>query len=155
MAVRSAGIVLYQVEDGEIFVLLVHPGGPFWRRRDLGAWSIPKGQYGREEDPEDAARREFSEEVGCLPECALQPLGSIRQGNGKQVTAFAAEAAFDPAEFRSNSFEMEWPARSGSMQSFPEVDRVEWFALPVAQRKILKAQQPLLERLQALVLGRG
>jgi predicted NUDIX family NTP pyrophosphohydrolase len=131
-----------------IRVLLVHPGGPFWRKRDAGAWSIPKGEIGEGEDPAAAARREFAEEVGAIPEGPLHPLGDIVQAGGKRVTAFAVEGWFDPAELRCNSFLLQWPPRSGRMQEFPEVDRAAWFDLGEAHGKILEGQRPFLDRLQ-------
>ncbi len=151
MAIRkSAGILLYKRAVDGISVLLVHPGGPFWARRDLGAWSIPKGEYSDDEQPEAAARREFAEELGQDFPGALQPLGEVRQKGGKLVVAFAAEADFDVAALRSNLFEMEWPPRSGRRQSFPEVDRVEWFLLPAARQKIIAGQRPLLDLIEAI-----
>lgn len=150
MAADSAGILLYKRSEGELRVLLAHPGGPFWRRKDLGAWSIPKGERTADEDPETAARREFAEELGPPPEGPLQPLGRIRQRGGKEVEAFALEGDFEVSGLRSNLFSMEWPPRSGRMQSFPEIDRAEWFALPAAREKILARQQALLDRLEAL-----
>ena len=138
-----------QVEDG-IRVLLVHPGGPFWSKRDLGAWSIPKGEYTGDEEPEAAARREFAEELGIELQHALRPLGEVSQKGGKLVVAFAAEGDFDVTALRSNMFEIEWPPRSGRRQSFPEVDRAEWFTLPVARQKIIDGQRPLLDRLEAV-----
>jgi predicted NUDIX family NTP pyrophosphohydrolase len=130
--------------------LLVHPGGPFWRRKDTGAWSIPKGQIEDEEEARACAIRELEEELGPAPELdpeQLIELGSIRQKAGKLVEAWAAEADFDPATLASNTFSMEWPPRSGSEQEFPEVDRAEWFDLETARQKILPAQAELLDRL--------
>jgi predicted NUDIX family NTP pyrophosphohydrolase len=151
MAVRkSAGILMYKQAVDGIRVLLVHPGGPFWSKRDLGAWSIPKGEYTGDEQPEAAARREFAEELGIELQLALRPLGEVSQKGGKLVVAFAAEGDFDVAALRSNIFEMEWPPRSGRRQAFPEIDRAEWFALPVAQQKIIAGQRPLLDRLEAI-----
>jgi predicted NUDIX family NTP pyrophosphohydrolase len=128
-------------------VLLVHPGGPLWAKRDLGAWSIPKGEYGEDEDPLAAAIREFAEETGARPHGAFHPLGELKQAGGKLVTAYALEGEFDVGAFRSNLFEMEWPPRSGRRRSFPEVDRAEWFPLADARAKILAAQRPFLDRL--------
>lgn len=144
----SAGLLVYrQAVDSQIEVLLVHPGGPFWARKDLGAWSIPKGEY-TDEDPRDAARREFSEELGLpVPEEPWRDLGSITQKAGKVVTAFAVEADLDLTDWRSNAFEMEWPPRSGRRQSFPEVDRAQWFDLVEARRRLLAAQIALIDRL--------
>jgi predicted NUDIX family NTP pyrophosphohydrolase len=153
MPSKSAGIVAYRMH-GRIEVLLVHPGGPFWRNKDAGAWSIPKGEYADGEDPELAARREFAEELGLAPTMPLAALGEVRQRGGKIVTAFAAEFDIDARSIRSNTFEIEWPPRSGRRQSFPEVDRAEWFRLEQAQQKINQGQRPLLERL-AQLLGRN
>jgi predicted NUDIX family NTP pyrophosphohydrolase len=152
MAIRnSAGILMYKPAVDGISVLLVHPGGPFWSKRDIGAWSIPKGEYADGEQAEAAARREFAEELGREPQGPLQPLGEIRQKAGKLVVAFAVEGDFEVAGFTSNMFDMEWPPRSGRRQSFPEVDRVEWFTLPVARQKIIAGQSPLLDRLETLI----
>lgn len=154
MPARSAGILLYRRRDGELQVLLAHPGGPFWMRRDAGAWTIPKGEIAPGESAEAAARREWREELGSEAGGALEPLGTIRQRAGKLVDAFALEGDFDPGSLRSNTFEVEWPPRSGRAQVFPEVDRVAWLALAVARDKILSSQSPLLERLEALVARR-
>jgi predicted NUDIX family NTP pyrophosphohydrolase len=150
---ESAGILLYRRSKEEIYVLLVHPGGPFWRRRDLGAWSIPKGLRLPTEDAEAAARREFAEELGRAVTGPLRPLGTVRQRGGKQVQAFAAEGAYPVEALRSNLFEIEWPPRSGRMQSFPEVDRAEWFTLAIAARKILPAQRVFLDRVRTLLMS--
>ena len=148
MAKRSAGILLYRVRDGTPEVLLVHPGGPFWARRDLGAWSIPKGEYDDGEDPRACALRELEEELGTAPELGeLIDMGSVRQKGGKEVIAWAAEGDFDPAALRSNTFEIEWPPRSGRRREFPEVDRAEWFPAAEARERILPAQAPFLDRL--------
>ncbi|NGO55590.1 NUDIX domain-containing protein [Allomesorhizobium camelthorni] len=154
MAARSAGALVYRKRAEAIEVLLVHPGGPFWQKRDLGAWSIPKGEYADNEDAEAAARREFTEETGWTIADEMTPLGDIRQKAGKIVTAFAAGCDFDPATLASNSFEMEWPPRSGRVASFPEVDRAGWFSLADAREKIIEGQRPLLDRLEEL-LGSG
>jgi len=154
MASQSAGLLMWKREGGALKVLLVHPGGPYWQRRDAGAWSIPKGGHAEGETPLAAARREFSEELGCalghLPDSAFRPLGDIRQKGGKRVTAFALEGDFDPRDLRSNLFEIEWPPSSGRRRSYPEVDRAAWFSLAEAQEKILAAQRPLLDALAAL-----
>ncbi|MCK1282327.1 NUDIX domain-containing protein [Bradyrhizobium sp. 44] len=150
MPSKSAGIVAYR-KRGEIEVLLVHPGGPFWRNKDLGAWSIPKGEYADEEDAETTARREFAEELGLELSVLLTSLGQVKQRGGKAVTAFAAEFDLDVRSIRSNTFEMEWPPRSGKRQTFPEVDRAEWFTLEEAHEKINAGQRPLLERLAQVV----
>jgi len=148
VAAQSAGILMYQRKAGELLVLLVHPGGPFWRRRDMGAWSIPKGELNPGEDPEGAARREFAEELGIVPMGLLRSLGRLRQRGGKCIDAFAMEGDLDVTAVRSNTFKIEWPPRTGRIQSYPEVDRAAWFALPLAHQKILASQRPLLERLQ-------
>ena len=153
MPAESVGILLYKRADGQVLVLLVHPGGPFWRRKDDGAWSIPKGERAEGEDPEATARREFAEELGTAPTGPLTPLGRIRQRGGKYVEAYALDGDFDVARLSSNSFEMEWPPRSGRLQSFPEVDRAAWFTLAAARQKINPGQQPLLDRLEALCAG--
>ncbi|TIY12193.1 MAG: NUDIX domain-containing protein [Mesorhizobium sp.] len=147
MAKRSAGILPYRRSSNELQVLLVHPGGPFWQSRDLGAWSIAKGEYGDDEQPEAAARREFVEETGWKLKGALLPLGELRQRGGKFITAFGVEGAFDAGSLRSNMFEMEWPPRSGRMQFFPEINRAEWFGLDMAREKLLVGQWPFLDRL--------
>ena len=151
MARKSAGILIYRRAADAILVLLVHPGGPFWSTRDLGAWSIPKGEYDPDEEPEVAARREFAEEMGLEAEGQLKPLGELRQRGGKLVTAFALEGDFDVGSLQSNVFEMEWPPRSGRMQSFPEVDKADWFTLPVARQKVISGQRPFLDRLERVL----
>src|SRR5262245_15131718 len=128
-------------------LLLVHPGGPFWARKDLGAWSIPKGEYSEPEDPLAVALREFEEETGTQPRGELRPLGEVTQPGRKVVTAFALEGDFDPATLKSNTFELEWPPRSGRRASFPEVDRAEWFSSEIAREKILQGQRELIDRL--------
>jgi predicted NUDIX family NTP pyrophosphohydrolase len=147
MAKLSAGVLVHRQISGAVEILLVHPGGPFWRSKDAGAWSIPKGEYDENEDPEAAARREFSEETGWVLAGDLVPLGAVRQSGGKTVTAFAVEGDFDVSTLRSNTFELEWPPRSGRKQAFPEVDRAAWFGLAEASRKIIVGQRPFLERL--------
>jgi predicted NUDIX family NTP pyrophosphohydrolase len=147
----SAGILMYRSANSQLQVLLVHPGGPYWRRKDEGAWSIPKGEMDGREDAEDAARREFMEETGAVLTRPLQPLGEIRQRGGKRVVAFAVEGDVDVRVIKSNSFEIEWPPGSGKMQDFPEVDRAGWFDLAAAHVKILEGQRPLLDRLAELV----
>lgn len=154
MPAKSAGILAYRMRP-DIEVLLVHPGGPFWRNKDLGAWSIPKGEYADGQDAEAIARREFAEELGLELAEPLIALGQVRQRGGKIVSAFAVERDIDTRSIRSNSFEIEWPPRSGKRQSFPEVDRAEFFALEEAYRKINEGQHPLLERLTDLVGGRS
>jgi predicted NUDIX family NTP pyrophosphohydrolase len=151
MAKESAGLVLFRRGAEGLEVLLVHPGGPFWARRDEGAWSIPKGEVEAGEDPLEAARREVEEETGLRAAGPFVPLGAVRQRGGKRVAAWAAESSFDPAALRSASFEMEWPPRSGRRQCFPEVDRAAWFGLGEARRRILDGQRPLLDALEAAV----
>ncbi len=155
MSFRSAGILLYRRHAGRNEVLLVHPGGPFWAKRDLGAWSIPKGEFGAGEEPEAAARREFAEELGAEVAVPLIPLGEVRQKGGKVVVAFAAGGDFEPATMQSNMFEMEWPPRSGRKQTFPEIDRAEWFDLASAREKIIAGQLPLLDRLERILPDDG
>jgi predicted NUDIX family NTP pyrophosphohydrolase len=142
---------MYRRAGSKLEVLLAHPGGPYWRWRDEGAWSIPKGEIDAGEDAATAARREFWEETGTAVVGMLQPLGEIRQRGGKRVIAFAVEGDVDVRTLKSNSFEMEWPPRSGKMQAFPEVDRAEWFDLPRAHAKILESQRPLLDRLVEMI----
>jgi predicted NUDIX family NTP pyrophosphohydrolase len=149
---RSAGILPFRRSGDELQVLLVHPGGPFWQHRDLGAWSIAKGEYGEDKRPEAAARREFEEETGWTALCELLPLGELRQLSGKVITGFGCEIDCDAGSLRSNMFEMEWPRRSGKRQSFPEVDRGGWFDLAQAWEKLLVGQQRFLDRLEAAVL---
>ena len=134
-------------------MLLAHFGGPYWAKKDAGAWALPKGLIEDRESPEQAARREFAEEVGPVPPGPLLPLGNIRQKGGKLVTAFALEADFDPESLASNNFTMEWPPRSGEMQSFPEVDQVAWFGPAEAQARILPSQRPILDALAGLIAG--
>lgn len=148
MTKLSAGILLYRGEGSSLELLLVHPGGPFWAKKDLGGWSIPKGEYAAGEDPLAVARREFEEELGVPPsQGALLNLGEIRQPSRKIITAFALRGDFDPARLKSNRFELEWPPRSGNMQSFPEVDRAAWFTPEAARVKILSGQAPFIDRL--------
>ena len=145
---RSAGILLYRVREGAVEVLLVHPGGPFWAKRDLGAWSIPKGEYEQGEDPLACALREFREETGHEPpRDGLLELGSVRQRGGKVLTAWAAAGDLDAATVTGGSFTMEWPPRSGNRREFPEVDRAGWFGAEAARRKLLDAQAELVGRL--------
>jgi len=144
MAKRSAGLLIYRLQDGGYEVLLVHPGGPYWAKKDIGAWSIPKGLVDEGEDELDAARREAREELGFEVEGSFHHLGEYKQPGGKIVVAWAVEADIDLAATASNRFQMEWPPRSGVLVEFPEVDRAEWFTLADAERKILKGQHPLL-----------
>ncbi|MGJ4859720.1 NUDIX domain-containing protein [Labrys sp. La1] len=148
MAKMSAGILLYRLKNLDVEVLLVHPGGPFWAKRDEQAWSIPKGEYGADEDAHGAALREFEEELGTpCPDTGTIDLGEILQPGGKQVSAWAVAGDFDPGQLRSNMFEMEWPPRSRRIVQFPEVDKAQWFVMAQAHRKILPAQRSFLERL--------
>ena len=146
MVETSAGILLYRRSDA-LEVLLVHPGGPYWRSKDAGAWMMPKGVVGEGEDLLAAALREFEEELGTRPEGEPKHLCRIRQKGGKWVEAFALEADLDPEGVTSNLFEMEWPPRSGRRESFPEVDRAAWFSLAEAREKILPSQEPILDHL--------
>jgi len=145
---ESAGLLLYRRRNGALEVLLVHPGGPYWRRKDAGAWTIPKGGLDPGEGPETAARREFLEETGHAAEGACVPLTPVRQAGGKLVHAFACEGDLDCATLSSNLFSMEWPPRSGTMESFPEVDRAEWMTLERGRTMILAGQRPLLDELE-------
>lgn len=147
MARKSAGLLLFRRTPAGVEVLLVHPGGPLWAKKDEGAWSIPKGEIDADEDPLAAARREFEEELGSTASGEFIALAPIRQASGKVVHAWAVEADFDPATFMSGMFSMEWPPRSGRQQEFPEVDRAEWFSIDNARRKINKAQIELLDQL--------
>ena len=153
MARRSAGILMHRSREGGVEVLLVHPGGPFWRRRDLGAWMIPKGEIEEGEDPLAVAVREFAEETGATPEGPFTALAPIQQKGGKHVQAWACEGDLDAGAIESNTFTMEWPAGSGKMAEFPEVDRAAWFTIPEASDRILPSQLPLLEELETLLAG--
>ncbi|CAJ1578793.1 NUDIX domain-containing protein [[Mycobacterium] wendilense] len=157
MARLSAGVLLYRfavgssggAAGGELEVLLAHPGGPFWARKDEGAWSVPKGEYGPDEDPWAAAAREFAEELGLpVPRGERLDLGEVKQAGGKVVTVFAVHADLDITEARSNTFALEWPRGSGRMREFPEVDRVAWLPVETARAKLLKGQRPFLDRLR-------
>ena len=151
MPARSAGVLAFRRTSGCIEVLLVHPGGPFWRNKDAGAWSIPKGEFGADEDAEAVARREFAEELGSELTAPLVALGEIKQRGGKRVEAFAAEIDLDTDAITSNTFELEWPPRSGRMQRFAEVDRAAWFDLAEARARINPAQAALLDRLEQML----
>lgn len=161
MARRSAGILLFRWAAaaggaGAVEVLLVHPGGPFWARKDDFAWSIPKGEHADDEAPEAAARREFAEELGMpAPDGPLVPLGEVRQSGGKLVTAFALEGDLDPDAITSNTFELELPRGSGRLVAFPEIDRAAWFDLAAARAKLIAAQAAFLDRLVEATGGRG
>jgi predicted NUDIX family NTP pyrophosphohydrolase len=143
----SAGLLLFREVNAQVEVFLVHPGGPFWARKDEGAWSIPKGEYSANEDPMEAAKREFKEETGVEAAGDFLALGESKQPGGKLVTAWAVESDLDPGAIQSNTFSLEWPPKSGKVQEFPEVDRAGWFPLPEARTKILKGQVPFLDRL--------
>jgi predicted NUDIX family NTP pyrophosphohydrolase len=144
----SAGLVLFREREGTLQVLLAHMGGPYWARKDAGAWSIPKGELEDGEDPLAGARREYGEELGhAAPDGAAIDLGEIRQRGGKRVVAFAVEGDFDPVQLRPGTFELEWPPRSGRREAFPEVDRVAWFDLATARDKLVQGQVALLDRL--------
>jgi predicted NUDIX family NTP pyrophosphohydrolase len=147
MAKLSAGLVMYRRRGGGLEVFLVHPGGPFWAKKDAGAWSIPKGEYAEGQDALAAAHREFEEETGFAARGECVALGAVKQPGGKVVRAWACEGDCDPAALKSNVFEMEWPPRSGKVASFPEVDRAEWFPVEEARERILKGQVPLLDAL--------
>jgi predicted NUDIX family NTP pyrophosphohydrolase len=150
----SAGILLYRLRPAGPEVLLGHMGGPFWARKDDGAWSIPKGEHGPDEEPLAVALREFEEELGsALPARELVPLGELRVTSGKRLAVWAAEGDLDAGACRSNTFEIEWPPRSGRMQEFPEIDRAAWFGLDEARSKLLKGQVPFLDRLLAQLSG--
>jgi len=138
---------MYRLRESEIEVFLVHPGGPFWAKKDAGAWSIPKGEYAAGEDPLDAARREFAEETGFEPSGEFVALGTIRQAGGKLVSVWAVEGDCDPGQIRSNLCMIEWPPRSGRKMDIPEVDRAGWFGLDEAREKILKSQAPVIDLL--------
>ncbi|MET0466463.1 MAG: NUDIX domain-containing protein [Chitinophagaceae bacterium] len=152
MKPRSAGILAYRSVNGFLEVLLVHPGGPFWKNKDEASWSVPKGEYDAQEEVLAAAKREFLEETGhAIKAATFTPLTSIKQKSGKWVDAFAVEYDLDASQINSNVFEIEWPPRSGRMQSFPEVDRAEWFDLNAAHKKIIPAQAALLIELSELL----
>ena len=152
-AKQSAGLLLYRFRDRKLEVFLVHPGGPFWAKKDLGVWSIPKGEYTADEDPLTAAKREFTEETGAVVEGEFFDLGEVKQAGGKIVKAWALEHDFDHGHLKSDTFTMEWPPRSGKLQVFPEVDAGEWFPIPVATEKLLAAQRAFLTRLNERLSG--
>ena len=151
----SAGLLLYRITDGDVEVLIGHPGGPFWARKDEGAWSIPKGEYVEGEDPWTTAQREFHEELGkAAPDGPRIDFAPLKQPSGKVITAFAVRGDLDLEGTVSNTFELEWPKGSGNIREYPEIDRVGWFSVPEANVKLLKGQRPLLDRLMA-ALERG
>jgi predicted NUDIX family NTP pyrophosphohydrolase len=147
MSKKSAGLLIFRETVAGVEVLLVHPGGPFWARKDDGSWSIPKGEFADDEEPLAAAKREFEEEMGTPPVGDFIPLDPVRQPSGKLVLAWAVRSDFDPSSLRSNTFSMEWPPKSGRQQEFPEVDRAAWFEVESARPKILKGQVPFLDQL--------
>jgi len=147
---QSAGVLLHRSRD-PVEVLLVHPGGPFWAKKDHGAWSIPKGEFGPDEDPLEAARRELREETGLVVDGPFRPLGQVRQSGGKVVHAWALERDWDPARLQSNTFSLEWPPKSGRIRDFPEVDRAAWFTLLEARERIVPGQRGVLDALAALL----
>lgn len=149
----SAGILLYRLRKGEVEVFLVHPGGPFWAKKDDGAWSIPKGEYGAGENPLSVAKREFQEETGFEIGGALHPLTALKQPSGKMISAWAVEGDVDPTSLNSNTFTLEWPPKSGKVREFPEVDRGAWFNLPTANIKLVAGQRGFLDQLEQSILG--
>lgn len=151
MTKMSAGLLLYRRQSGGLEVLLVHPGGPFWAKKDFGSWSIPKGEYCGQEAPMAAARREFREETGFDPPDSLVPLGEVKQPGGKIVSVWAAEGDCDPTRIESNTCEIEWPRGSGRRMTIPEIDRGSWFSIDEARRRILKGQAPFLDQLSSLL----
>jgi predicted NUDIX family NTP pyrophosphohydrolase len=148
MPKQSAGLLVYRKRSNHREVLLVHPGGPFWAKKDEGAWSIPKGEFDAGEDPLEAAKREFREEIGVFAQGEYQTLKPVRQAGGKIVYAWAVQFDLDLTEFKSNTFSMAWPPGSGRMRESPEIDRAEWFPIALAKRKILKSQLAILEQLE-------
>ncbi len=155
MAKRSAGLLMYRNRASGLEVLIVHPGGPFWAKKDLGAWSIPKGEYGEEEDPRQAALREFEEETGVAPDPGGEMLflGQLRQSSAKWVSVWALEGDLDDGTIHSNTFSMEWPPKSGQTQEFREVDRAEWVGIETAREKLVKGQVEFLDRLVRALSG--
>ena len=151
MAKTSAGLLVYRQGPASVEVFLVHPGGPFWAKKNLGAWSIPKGEYEAEEDPLLAAQREFQEETSLSITGAFRPLEPVKQPGGKTVIAWAVEGNCDASAIKSNTFRMEWPPKSGQQQEFPEIDRAEWFSIDEARQRILKGQLGLLDQLQSIL----
>jgi predicted NUDIX family NTP pyrophosphohydrolase len=151
MPKTSAGLMVYRIREGRLEIFLVHPGGPFWARKDAGAWSIPKGEFVQPEDPLEAARREFQEETGHEIDGTFLPLEPIKQAGGKAVYAWAVQGDIDPERIQSNTFTMEWPKGSGRQKEFPEVDRAEWFEVEEARRRILPGQAAFLDELVDLL----
>lgn len=153
MPKKSAGLLPYRFRQGELEVFLVHPGGPYWARKDIGAWSIPKGEYDPGEDPLEVAQREYKEETGCEAAGNFIPLTALKQPSGKIISAWALAGDCDPETIKSNTFLLEWPPHSGQLQEFPEVDRAAWFATDIAKEKILKGQRGFIEELEKIVGG--
>ena len=151
----SAGVLLYRMQNRVLQVLLVHPGGPLWSAKDVGAWSIPKGLIDKDELPREAAFREFHEETGCAPSGKCIPLAPVRLKSGKTILAWACEGVCDASAARSNTFTMEWPPHSGKKQQFPEVDRAGWFTIREAREKINPGQVPLLRELEGKLVSEG
>ena len=151
MPKRSAGILMYRIRAGLPAVLLAHPGGPLWASKDEGIWTIPKGEIGEDEDPLEAAKREFAEELGFIAVGSFHPIGSVKQKSGKVVEAWAVQGDWNPSQIRSNEFKLEWPPRSGKTQSFPEIDRAQFFTLAEARRKIIPSQSAFLDALEELL----
>jgi predicted NUDIX family NTP pyrophosphohydrolase len=149
----SAGILLYRRQKGDVNVFLVHPGGPFWAKKDEGAWSIPKGEYEVGEDPLAVAKREFQEETGFEISGLFRPLTALKQPSGKIISAWAVEGDIDPTTLTSNTFTLEWPPKSGKIREFPEVDRGDWFDLPTARMKLLAGQRAFVDQLERSILG--
>jgi predicted NUDIX family NTP pyrophosphohydrolase len=148
---HSAGVLMYRRRGGALEVFLVHPGGPFWAGKDLGSWSLPKGEFTPGEDPLAAARREFQEETGGAEAGEFMPLTALRQPSGKIISAWAVEGDLDAGAVQSNTFSLEWPPRSGQYQEFPEIDRAGWFTLQAAREKIIKGQMGFLEELERMI----
>jgi predicted NUDIX family NTP pyrophosphohydrolase len=152
MPKKSAGVLVYRKTKEEYEVLLVHPGGPFWARKDLNSWSIPKGEFEDDEEPIDAAKREFEEETGFKIEGKFIELNPVKQPSGKLIYSWAVEGDIDASEVKSNLFKMEWPPRSGAFKEFPEIDRAEWFDFETAKQKVLSGQIPILENLKRILI---
>jgi predicted NUDIX family NTP pyrophosphohydrolase len=153
MSKKSAGLLMYRRHNGELEVMLVHPGGPFWAKKDLSSWSVPKGEYTNDEEPFEVAKREFQEETGFKAEGKFIALTPIKQPGGKLITVWAFEGNCDASKIKSNTFKMEWPPRSGKQQEFPEVDRAGWFKIAVAKKKILKGQTGFIDELYKTLVG--
>lgn len=151
MAKTSAGLILYRMQSGQLEVLLVHPGGPFWGKKDEGAWFVPKGELNVGEEPLAGAKREFEEETGLKPEGEFLALGSVKQKSGKTIVAWAFEGDCDPSSIKSNTFSIEWPPKSGRQQEFPEIDRAGFFTVPQAKAKMHPVEYPLVLRLHELL----